>query len=67
MRDTDTRASAKRTLRRGGEAARKGTPKSVSFDTPFQTGDRELSVKMNFFIEQGVNAMNPEEVMFALV
>ena len=33
----------------------------MSFDTPFQTGERELSVKMNFFIEQGRNATNTEE------
>ena len=49
------------------EAAREGTPQSVSFDTPFQTGERELSVKMIFFIKQGENAMNPEKVMFTLV
>ena len=41
------------------EAAREGTPQNVSFDTPFQTGERELSVKTNF-IEQDENAMNPK-------
>ena len=60
VRDTGTRASAKRTLRRGVEAVREGIPQSVSFDTPFQTSETELSVKMNSFIEQDENAMNPK-------
>ena len=59
MRDIGTRASAKRTLSRGVEAVREGAPQSVSFDTPFQTGERELSIKKNF-IEQGGNVMKPE-------
>ena len=58
MQDTDTRASGKRTLGRGVEAARKVISQSVSFDTPFQTGERELSVKVNFFIEQDKNTVN---------
>ena len=33
----------------------------MSFDIPLQTGARELSVKMNFFIVQGGNALNPVE------
>ena len=45
VRDTGTRASAKRTLSRGVEEPREGTSQSVSFDAPFQTGERELSVK----------------------
>ena len=49
VRDIGTRASDKRTLSRGVEVAREGTPQSVSFDTPFQTGERVQSVKMNFF------------------
>ena len=63
VRDTGTRASAKRTLGKGVEAAREDTPQIVSFDTPFQTGERELSVKIYFFIEQGGNAMKPEETI----
>ena len=35
VRDTGTRASAKRTLSRGVEAVREGTPQNVSFGTPF--------------------------------
>ena len=34
------------------EAVREGTPQNVSFDTPFQTGERVLSVKMNFFVDR---------------
>ena len=58
VRDTGNRASVKRTLSIGVEAAREGTPQSVSLDTPFQTGERELSDKMNFFAEQDENVMN---------
>ena len=43
------------------EAAREGTPQNVSFDTPFLTGERVLSVKMNFFIEKSGNALNRED------
>ena len=63
VRDTGTRASAKRALSRGVEAAREGTPQSVSFDSPFQTGERELSVKIKFFIEQDENVINPKETI----
>ena len=49
-----------RTLSRGVEAAREGTPRNVRFDTPFKTGERVLSVKMNFF-QHGENATNTEE------
>ena len=63
VRDTGTRASAKRTLSRDVEAASEGTPQSVSFDTPFQTGEREVSFKMNFFIEQDENVMNPKRTI----
>ena len=63
MRDTGTRTNAKRTLSRGVEAAREGASQNVSFDTPFQTGERELSFKMNLFIEKGGNAVNPEETI----
>ena len=34
------------------EAVREGTPQNVSFDTPFQIGERVRSVKMNFFIDR---------------
>ena len=61
MRDTGTRVSGKRTLRRGVKATREGTSQNVSFDAPFQTGERKLSVKQLNFFEQGEeNAMNPE-------
>ena len=63
MRDTSTRANAKRTFSRGVEAARESTPQSVSFDTLFQTGERELSVKMNFFIKQDEHAVNSEGIV----
>ena len=32
--------------------------RTSALNTPFQTGERELSVKMNFFIEQDENAIN---------
>ena len=38
VRDTGTRAWAKRTSSKGVKAAREGSPQSVSFDAPFQTG-----------------------------
>ena len=44
-----------RTLSRGVEAAREGTPQNVRFDTPFLTGERVQSVKMNFSIEKTGN------------
>ena len=44
-----------RTLSKGVEAAREGTPQNVRFDTPFLTGERVQSVKMNFFIEKTGN------------
>ena len=59
VRDTGTRASDNRTLSRGVET-RQGTLQNVSLDTPFQIGERVLSVKMNF-IEKGGNAINREE------
>ena len=59
MRDTDTSASDIRTLGRGVEAARKGTPHNVSFDTPFQTVKEDYGFKMSFF-EQGDDAMNSD-------
>ena len=59
VRDTDTRASDIRTLGRGVEAARKGTPHNVSFDTPFQTVKEDYGFKMSFF-EQGDDAMNSD-------
>ena len=45
VQNTSTGVSGKRTLSRGVEAARRGTPQNVSFDTRFQTGERNLSVK----------------------
>ena len=42
VRDTGTRASDKRTLKREVEAAREGTPQNVSFEyTPFQSSERK--------------------------
>ena len=61
MRNTGTRASVKRTLSRAVEAAREGTPQKLSFGTPFSTGERVLSVKMNFFIEKGGNAISGDD------
>ena len=52
VQNTGTRASVKRTLSRAVEVVREGTSQNVSFDTPFQTGERVLSVKMNFFIDR---------------
>ena len=34
-------------------------------NTPFQTGEKKLSVKMKFFIEQGENAMNPKGIIYS--
>ena len=44
-----------RTLSRGVEAARGGTQQNVSFDTPFLTGERVQSVKINFSVEKTGN------------
>ena len=53
-----------RTLSRGVEAAREGTPQNVRFDTPFLTGERVQSVKMNFFIEKTGNDIFEEDAQF---
>ena len=53
-----------RTLSRGVEAAREGTPQNVRFDTPFLTGERVQSVKMNFFIEKAGNDISEEDAQF---
>ena len=45
VRNTGTRASVKRMLSRTVETASEGTPQNVSFDTPFLTDERVLSVK----------------------
>ena len=60
VQNTGTRASVKRTQSRAVEAAREGTPQNVSVDTPFQCGERVLSVKINFF-EQSEYTMYSEE------
>ena len=52
-----------RTLSRGVEAARAGTPQNVSFDTPFLTDERVQSVKMNFFIEKTGNNISEEDYL----
>ena len=44
-----------RTLSRGVEAVKKGTPQNVRLKTPFLTSERVQSVKMNFFIEKTRN------------
>ena len=44
-----------RTLSRGVEAAREGTPQNVRFDSPFITDERAQSVKMDFFIKKTEN------------
>ena len=49
-----------RTLSRGVGAAREGTPQNVRFDTPFITGERVQSVKMNFFIEKTGNNISED-------
>ena len=53
-----------RTLSRGVEAAREGTPQNVRFDTPFITGARVLSVEMNFFIGKTGNDISEDDVQF---
>ena len=50
-----------RTLSRRVEAAREGTPQNVSFDTPFPTGEKVQSVKMNFFIEKSGNDISEDD------
>ena len=48
------------------EAAREGTPQNVSFDTPFLTGERVQSVKMNFSVEKTGNAISGDDAHFYL-
>ena len=50
-----------RTLSRGLEAVREGTPQNVRFDTSFVTGERVQSVKMNCFIEKTGNDISEED------
>ena len=50
-------------LRSGG--AREGTPQNVRFDTPFITGERVQSVKMNFFIEKTGNNISEEDAQYS--
>ena len=61
MRDTVTRASGKRTLNKGVEAAREGTPQNLSFEYSVSNWREKMigQTQINFF-EQGENAMNPE-------
>ena len=53
-----------RTLNRGVESAREGTPQNVRFDTPFLTGERVQSVEMNFFIEKTGNDISEDDAQF---
>ena len=53
-----------RTLSRGVEEAREGTPKNVRFDTPFITGERIQSVKMNSVIKKTGNNISKEDAQF---
>ena len=43
------------------EAAKKGTPQNVGFDTPFLTGERVQSVRMNFSIEKTGNDISGDD------
>ena len=54
-----------RTPTREVEAARGGTPQNVRFDTPFLTGARVQSVKMNFFIENTGNNISEEDTQYS--
>ena len=54
-----------RTLSRGVEAAREGTPQNVRFDTPLITGERVQSIKMNFFIEKTGNNISEEDAQYS--
>ena len=54
-----------RTLSKGLEAAREGTPQNVRFDTPFITDERVQSVKMNFFIEKTGNNISEEDAQYS--
>ena len=61
VQNTGTRASGKRTLSTGVEAAREGTPQNVSFEYSV-SNRREKTIgqtQINFF-EQGENAMNSD-------
>ena len=53
-----------RILSRGVESAREGTPQNVRFDTPFLTGEKVQSVKMNFFIEKTGNDIFEDDTQF---
>ena len=64
MQDTGTRASGKKTLTTGVEAAREGAPYERNFLLLRFNLVRKLSVKMNFFPEQGENTICPEDIIF---
>ena len=53
-----------RTLSRESEAAREGTPQNVRFETPFITGERVQSLKMNFFTEKAGTDISEEDAQF---
>ena len=53
-----------RMLSRGVKAAREGTSQNVRFDTPFLTGERVQSVKMNFSIEKAGNDISKDDAQF---
>ena len=46
------------------EEAREGTPQNVSFDTPFLTGERVQSVKINFSIEKTGNDISEDDAHY---
>ena len=53
-----------RTLSRGVEAARKGTPQNVRFDTPFLTGEKVQPVKIKFSIEKTGKYISKDDAQF---
>ena len=53
-----------RTLSKGLEAVRQGTPQKVRFDAPFITGERVQLLKMNFFTEKTENNISEENAQF---
>ena len=54
-----------RTLNKGVEAVREGTPQNVRFDPPFINGERVQSVKRNFFKEKTGNNISEEDAKYS--
>ena len=52
-------------MQRSGGSQR-GHPTDVRFESPFLTGERVQSVKMNFFIEKTGNNISKEVLNFTL-